>query len=122
LSTPPTGGGNDPSEDVAHWLKEVGRRRAHPGRRESDALLAHLEHLCGKPLRTRADIDAFVQSLAGRTQARRGPALKNALLGALLVISVLQYYFIEVQLQILSQPTLTVFARQGTPAPSRPLT
>jgi hypothetical protein len=111
LPTSDKAGGNDPSEEVADWLKEVGRRRVDPGRSESEAeLLAHLERLSGKPLRTRADIDALVRSLAGHQQPRRGARLKNALLGALLVVSILQYYFIEVQLQILSQPALTVFA------------
>jgi hypothetical protein len=113
------GPANDPSEDVADWLKEVGRRKSSSRAESTAELLAHLERLSGKPLRTRADIDAFVRGLTGRQQPRRGAALKNALLGALLVISILQYYFIEVQLQILSQPALTVFARQGTPAPSR---
>ena len=106
-------GGKDPSEEVAAWLQEVGHRR--PGARapaeSSEALLAHLERLSDTKIRTRDDIDVFLSGVAHKAEQRRaGGRVKNALLGALLVIAILQYYFIDVQLQILSQPSLTVFA------------
>jgi hypothetical protein len=39
-----------------------------------------------------------------------GAPLKRMVLGGALAAAILQYYFIEVQLQILKQPSLTVFA------------
>ena len=101
----------DPSEDVAQWMQEVGRRR-QPGPKESDAALrAHLEELAGRKIETREDISDYIAELSRQAEAKRSRLqyLKNGLLGALLVIAVLQYYFIDVQLQIFSQPTLTVF-------------
>jgi type VI protein secretion system component VasF len=74
-----------PSEELAQWLQEVGQRR-NP-RPQSE------------PSRK-----------AERTRSKR-QYFKNALLAALLIMAVLQYYFIDVQLQILSQPSLTVFVR-----------
>ena len=39
----------------------------------------------------------------------------------LLVVAILQYYFIDVQLQILSQPSLTVFVPvRGDSPPGKP--
>ena len=101
----------DPSEDLAQWLQEVGRRRAGP--READAALrVHLEQLAGRAIRTREEITGYVRELSDKARDKRTASqqLKNALLGSLLVIAVLQYYFIDVQLQILRQPALTVFA------------
>ena len=45
--------------------------------------------------------------------------LDGNVLIALLVVAAAQYYFIDIQLQILSQPTLTVFVpvKAGSPGP-----
>ncbi len=101
----------DPSEDLAEWLQEVGRRRTAP-KEPDEALRIHLEQLAGRNIRTREDITEYVSELSdkARDQRTRSQQLKNALLGGLLVIAVLQYYFIEVQLEIFAQPSLTVFA------------
>jgi hypothetical protein len=101
----------DPSEDLAEWLQEVGRRRNGP-KEPDEALRVHLEQLAGRNIRTREDITEYVNELSdkARDKRTRSQQLKNVLLGVLLVIATLQYYFIEVQLQILAQPTLTVFA------------
>ena len=101
----------DPSEDLAEWLQEVGRRRNGP-KEPDEALRVHLEQLAGRNIRTREDITEYVNELAdnGRDKRTRARQLKNVLLGVLLLIATLQYYFIEVQLQILAQPALTVFA------------
>jgi hypothetical protein len=102
-----------PSEELAEWLQEVGRRRV-PGREAADVeLLAHLERLSGRKINSRDDITAYVSELSQKVEAARSKwqYLKNGLLGALLIIAILQYYFIDVQLQILSQPSLTVFVR-----------
>lgn len=105
-------GGKDPSEEVAAWLQEVGQRRPGPlaPAESSEELLAHLERLSGTKIRSREDIQVLLGTLARKAGQRRASGrIKNALLGALLVIAILQYYFIDVQLQILSQPSLTVF-------------
>lgn len=101
----------DPSEDLAEWLQEVGRRRSAP-KEPDEALRIHLEQLAGRKIRTRDDITEYVNEISDRPRDNRtrSQQLKNALLGGLLVIAVLQYYFIEVQLDILAQPKLTVFA------------
>ena len=61
-------------------------------------------------IRTREDIHVLLGAVARKAgQKRASGRVKNVLLGTLLVIAILQYYFIDVQLQILSQPSLTVF-------------
>jgi hypothetical protein len=102
----------DPSEDVAEWMKEVGRRRQRHGASDSDkALRLHLEEIAGRKIETREDISDYIAELSREARAKRSrdQYLKNGLLGILLVVAALQYYFIDVQLDILSQPALTVF-------------
>jgi hypothetical protein len=101
-----------PSEELAQWLQEVGQRRTSPRTKDADAeLLAHLEQLSGRKINSRQDISDYVSEVSRKAEATRSKwqYLKNALLGAFLIIAILQYYFIDVQLQILSQPSLTVF-------------
>jgi hypothetical protein len=76
-----------------------------------EALRLHLEKLAGRRMETRDDVSRFIAELSHKAVAKRSRAshLKNAFLGLLLALAVLQYYFIDVQLQILSQPSLTVF-------------
>ena len=82
-------------------------------------LLAYLAKVAGREIRTREDIASYVAEIAQRARRKqeKRQKLKNALLGALLIVSLFQYYFIDVQLDILSQPTLTVFY----PLKSKPL-
>lgn len=102
--------GRDASEDLAQWLQEVGRRRNGP-KEPDEALRVHLEQLAGRKIRTRDDITEYVNEVSDKARKpTRTQQVKNALLGALLVTAILQYYFIDVQLDILAQPTLTVFA------------
>ncbi len=120
---PEEGGEKNPSDEVAAWLQEVGKRRPRPRApaESTEELLTHLERVSGTRIRSREDIDAFLSGVARKARERRaGGAFKNALLGALLVIAILQYYFIDVQLQILMQPSLTVFAPARYPGPARP--
>lgn len=82
-------------------------------------IVAGLERLTGRKIRSREDIREYVSALAIRANERRSKIrlLKNALLATLLVAAFGQYYFIDVQLQILSQPKLTVFVpMKGGPA------
>lgn len=85
--------------------------KAHARDETDKELLAYLAKVAGREIRTREDIAAYVAEIAQRARGKqeKRQRLKNALLGALLIVSLFQYYFIDVQLEILSQPTLTVF-------------
>ena len=81
-------------------------------RSESDAaLLTHLEQLAGRKISTRDDLRAYIEEVAKNAKLKnaRRQQLRGVLLMGLLAVAVFQYYFIDVQLQILSQPALTVF-------------
>lgn len=103
------GGSGKASEDLARWLQEVGKRRSSAP--SKDDLLDHLEKVAGRKIETPQDITDYVNELTRRAQSRSRiqQRFKSIVLAALLLISLLQYYFIDVQLQILSQPSLTVF-------------
>jgi hypothetical protein len=78
----------------------------------SDAeLIGELERLSRWQIKSRSDFRGYVDSLSAKARERRSSSqrLKNSLLAALLVAAFAQYYFIDVQLQILAQPSLTVF-------------
>ncbi len=99
-----------------------GRGTAPSHRPGSDReLLAQLERLTGRQIRSRQDISDYIGGLsarAGEKQSKRRQ-LKHVLLAALLVVAAAQYYFIDIQLQILSQPALTVFVpvKAASPGP-----
>lgn len=92
--------------------------KATAGDRE---LLEELERLSGRQIRSRADIAAYVAEISQRAQDNRSKwqSFKNAALCSLFVIAVLQYYYLEVALEILAQPTLTVFV-PTTANPAKP--
>ena len=94
------------------------------GRPESNGeLVAHLERLTGRRIKSRQDISDYVGELSARAAQRRTKSqhLKNFLLVALLIVAAGQYYFLDVQLEILGQPVLTVFVpAKGALPPSRP--
>lgn len=79
--------------------------------RTNDDLVAHLERLTGRRIKSRQDISDYVSELTGKAKRKQSKSqhLKNLLLATLLIVSAAQYYFLDVQLEILSQPTLTVF-------------
>ena len=75
----------DEDEELATWLKEAGRRRARPARPENVVLA---------------------------TAPVKGPLITNGkrlLLLGLAAASYLQYFFLDVYLQIAAMPTLIVF-------------
>lgn len=100
------------------------QRMAENNNQASNAeLVAELERLTGRQIKSREDIRDYVNALSIRANERRSKSqrLKNALLATLLVAAFAQYYFIDVQLQIMSQPTLTVFVpTKGDPAKRYP--
>ncbi|MDX1376344.1 MAG: hypothetical protein R3357_12305, partial [Burkholderiales bacterium] len=77
----------------------------------AQALLQYLEGHAGRPLRTRTAIDAYLATLPAPAPA---PAptrslLRETALVLFLVVAVLQYYYIDVSLQIASLRGVTVF-------------
>ena len=98
-------------------------RNARGRTQSTSELVAHLEQLSGRRIRSRQDISDYVGELSARAAARRSKIqhLKNFLLVALLITAAGQYYFIDIQLEILAQPALTVFVPvKGDSAPRRP--
>ena len=74
-------------------------------------LLAELERATGRQISSREDIRQYVNELSARGSEQRAKSqlVKSAVLATLLMFAAAQYYYIDVQLQILSQPALTVF-------------
>jgi hypothetical protein len=79
-----------------------------------EELVQHLERLTGRSLRTREDIQAYVREAAARKAGER-PAVrrwlraKKATLIALLAFGIIQYYVLDVMLEIMSMRTNTFF-------------
>lgn len=96
--------------------KDLGR--ASNAKQAEQELLAQLEQLSGRKITTREDISEYVRQLERKAEERRSRSrvLKDAVLAILLVFSALQYYFIDVQLQILAQPSVTIFVPTKAPA------
>ena len=78
-----------------------------PGSREE--LLAYLDQLAGRSIRTRAELEAYLNDLKAHSEPapaksldRRWAIAKHAVLGAGLLIAVLQYYLIDIYVEIVS--------------------
>jgi hypothetical protein len=85
-----------------------------------EELIQHLEKLTGRPLKTREDIQAYVRALSARKASdepavRRWLTVKKATLAALLAFGVIQYYMLDVMLEIVSMPTTTFFVPARAP-------
>ena len=79
-----------------------------------EELVQHLEKLTGRTLRTRDEIQAYVREVAARTatdqpSVRRWLKVKKLTLLVLLAFSVMQYYVLDVMLEIVSLPSTTFF-------------
>lgn len=86
-----------------------------------EELIEHLEKLTGRSLKTREDIRAYARELAARKASdepsvRRWLTVKKATLIALLAFGVIQYYMLDVMLEIVSMPTTTYFVPARAPA------
>ena len=129
----------DPSEDLAQWLADVGRRTwrplppagENPGQNVSEAredLFGYLEQLAGRELKSRDDVRDYLGELsahglaAERTRRRRQVTKDTVLLLALLT-AYIQYHFLDVSLQIARLPSTLVFvpveARSSPPHSNR---
>jgi hypothetical protein len=85
-----------------------------------EELIQHLEKLTGRSLKTREDIQAYVREVSARKASdqpsvRRWLNVKKATLIALLAFGVIQYYMLDVMLEIVSMRTTTYFVPAGTP-------
>lgn len=85
-----------------------------------EQLIQHLEKLTGRSLKSREDIQAYVREVSARKASdqpsvRRWLTVKKATLIALLAFGVIQYYMLDVLLEIVSMPTTTYFLPARTP-------
>jgi hypothetical protein len=91
---------------------------ALPDTREE--LVQHLEKLTGRTLRTREDIQAYVREVSARKaedepSVQRWLRVKKVTLVALLAFGVMQYYMLDVMLEIVSMRTTTFFVPARAP-------
>jgi hypothetical protein len=115
----------DPSEDLAQWLSDAGRRTwrsaavaetslGDRARESSGDLFRYLEELAGRELRSRDDIRRYVGELsapdpeANRTH-RRQRLVKDTVLLLCLLTAYIQYNFLDVNLQIARLPSIVIF-------------
>ncbi|HSH07125.1 MAG TPA: hypothetical protein VLA41_05630 [Burkholderiales bacterium] len=78
----------------------------------AERLLHHVEQHAGQPLRTRASIDAYFAAQSRLRDDDRPPKrslLRETVLVLFLAVAVLQYYYIDVSLQIAALNQVTVF-------------
>jgi hypothetical protein len=77
---------------------------AEPVADSREALVQYLEQLSGRSIRSRAELEAYLNELKSRTAAgrpaRAWAAAKHAALAAGLLIAVLQYYLMDIYVQI----------------------
>jgi len=70
-----------------------------------EELMQHLEQVSGRSIRTRAELEAYLSELGrsppGRTR-RPWTRLRHGILALGLVIAVMQYYLMDVYVQILT--------------------
>lgn len=110
----------EPSESLAAWLSEVGRRAAPAyivsgyAPEAADDLVKYLEELAGRELRSREDIRRYVAEIsaadrhANPVYKRRRFMKETALLFAL-AAAFIHYYFWDVNLQIARLPSMLIF-------------
>lgn len=85
-----------------------------------DELIQHLERLTGRSLKTRDDIAAYVREAATRKatdqpSVRRWLQAKKVTLVALFTFGLLQYYLLDVMLEIASMRSTTFFVPASAP-------
>ena len=91
-----------------------------PQTQTREELLQQLEKLTGRSFRTREDIQAYVREMSARKAAdepsvRRWLQIKRITLLALLAFGFMQYYMLDVMLDIVSMPATTYFVPVRTP-------
>lgn len=115
----------DPSEELAEWLTDAGRRTWRPAEtagkievdrmtESSEELVGYLEALAERKFRSREDIRLYVEELANQAKTasqahRRGQILKDTVLLFCLLSAYIQYNFLDVNLQIARMPSTIIF-------------
>lgn len=108
--------GRGMGEELAQWLKEAGQRAKTAttearGAPEDDtynspaSLHRYVEELAGRPLRSHTELLEYLREVAGsqphaHRELERRRFFRELILVSLLVMSVMQYYYWDVQLQI----------------------
>ena len=92
---------------------------AEPLPETREELIQHLEKLTGRTLKTREDIAAYVREASARSagdqpSVQRWLKAKKVTLIALFAFSVVQYYILDVMLEIVSMRSTTFFVPAGT--------
>jgi hypothetical protein len=92
---------------------------AEPVAETREELIQHLESLTGRTLKTREDIAAYVREVSARRAAdqpsvRRWLKAKQVTLIALFAFGVVQYYILDVMLEIVSMRSPTFFVPAST--------
>jgi hypothetical protein len=85
-----------------------------PAPESREELIQHLERLAGRALKTRQDVTAYVHEIRARTAAdqpsvQRWLKAKKLTLMALFAFSVIQYYMLDVMLEIATIRSSTYF-------------
>jgi len=85
-----------------------------------EELVQYLESLTGRTFHTREDIQSYVREVSARKAAeepsvRRWLKVKKLTLIALLAFSVMQYYILDVLLEITSMRSTTFFIPASVP-------
>ena len=89
-----------------------------PGSREE--LLQYLDQLAGRSIRTRAELESYLNDLRAGEQPvqpksldRRWAVAKHAVLGVGLLIAVLQYYLIDIYVEIATMQRVLFISPAG---------
>ena len=85
-----------------------------------EELIEHLEQASGRRIRTREDIKAYLDEVAARKatddpSVRRWQQAKTITLIGLATVAFVQYYMMDVMVQILSLRETTVFVPTSAP-------
>ena len=92
---------------------------AEPAPETREQLIQHLERLTGRTLKTREDIASYVSEVSARRAAdepsvQRWLKAKKVTLIALFAFGVIQYYILDVMLEIASMRSTTFFVPAST--------
>jgi hypothetical protein len=98
------------SEDVAQWLKDAGRRPwAAPKAADKDGRASAVAGARTRVDEARTDPARTGYRSATSAVAHRRAALRRSAIWGALVLAFLQYYFLDIHLQIARLPAVTVF-------------
>jgi hypothetical protein len=93
---------------------------SEPQSETREELVQYLEQLTGRTLKTREDIRSYVSEVAARRaleqpSVQRWLKIKRVTLVGLLAFGVMQYYILDVLVEIVSMRTMTFFVPASAP-------